>query len=88
MSGLPCSRQRTTKVHFAEIVCDQWNAILLANQVERHAYPESVQFASSPGLPLTVRESQLQGFGASLDVREGSMPARTSLPGARRRKRR
>ena len=33
-------------------------------------------------LRLTVRESQSQGSGASLDVREGSMPAMTLLPGA------
>ena len=33
-------------------------------------------------LRLTVRESQSQGFGASLDVREGSMLATTLLPGA------
>jgi len=33
-------------------------------------------------LRLTVRESQSQGFGAPLDVREGSMLAMTLLPGA------
>lgn len=31
---------------------------------------------------LTVRESQSQGFGASLYVREGSMPAMTLLQAA------
>ena len=65
------------------LVCDRWNPVtLLANQVERHAYPESVQFASSPELRFTVRESQSQGFGASLDVREGRMLPTTLLPGA------
>jgi hypothetical protein len=35
------------------LVCDRWNPVtLLANQVERHAYPESVQFASSPSCGL------------------------------------
>ncbi len=33
-------------------------------------------------LRLTVLESQSQGFGASLDVREGSMLPTTLLPGA------
>ena len=33
-------------------------------------------------LQLTIRELRSQGFGASLDVREGSMLAMTLLPGA------
>ena len=33
-------------------------------------------------LQLTIRESRSRGFGASLDVREDSMLARTLLPGA------
>jgi len=37
------------------LVCDRWNPVtLLANQVERHAYPESVQFASSPSCGLQL----------------------------------
>src|SRR6516165_12422852 len=40
------ARRRST---LRRLVCDRWNAVtLLANQVERHACPESVQFASSP----------------------------------------
>ena len=33
-------------------------------------------------LQLTIRESQSQGFGASLDAPEGSMLPKTLLPGA------
>jgi hypothetical protein len=54
----------------------------LANQVERHAYPESVQIRVESELRFTARELQSQGSGASLDVPESSMPAKTSLPGA------
>jgi hypothetical protein len=65
------------------LVCDRWNPVtLLANQVERHAYPESVQIRVESELRFTVRESQSQGFGASLDAPEGSMLPKTLLPGA------
>ena len=33
-------------------------------------------------LHVTIRESQSRGSGASLDVPESSMPAKTSIPGA------
>jgi hypothetical protein len=65
------------------LVCDRWNPVtLLANQVERHAYPESVQIRVESELQLTIRELRSRGSGASLDVREGSMLAMTLLPGA------
>jgi hypothetical protein len=39
---------RTTR-----LVCGRWNPVaLLANQVERHAYPEFAQFTSSPSCGL------------------------------------
>ena len=78
-----CSRQRTTKIHLRRLVCDRWNpVILLANQVKRHAYPESVPIRVEAELRLTVRESQSQGFGASLDALEGSTLPKTLLQGA------
>ena len=40
------------------------------------------QLADSSELQLTVRESQSQGFGASLGVPENSRLTKTSLPGA------
>src|SRR5260370_42621969 len=44
------------------LVCDRWNPVtLLANQVERHAYPQSVQFASSPSCGLQFAN---RGYGA------------------------
>ena len=72
MNALICSRKQTTKICLAD----------LASQVDRHAYPESVQYASSPERRFTVRESQSQDFGASLDAPEGSMLLKTLLPGA------
>ena len=46
------------------------------------AYAESVAIRVESELRLTVRESQSQGFGASLDVPESSRLAKTLLPGA------
>jgi hypothetical protein len=44
--------------------------------------PDSLKIRGEFELQLTVRESRSRGFGASLDVQEGSMLASTLLPGA------
>jgi hypothetical protein len=87
MSDCPVHVNAQRRSTLLRLVCDRWNPVtLLANQVERHAYRESVQFAASlncaSGLRFTVRESQSQGFGASLDAPEDSMLPKTLLPGA------
>jgi hypothetical protein len=53
MSDLPCSRQRTTKIHLAEI---GWWPVefryFLANQLEQRAHAEFAQFGSSSNCGL------------------------------------
>ena len=49
---------------------------------ERIGLFASTQNEDPSELQLTVRESQSQGFGASLDVPESSMLPKTLFPGA------
>ena len=69
MSGLPGSRQRTMKIHRAEDLIVTSEIRLSIKRSTRSRRIRSIGVESELG--LTVRESQSQGFGASLDVREG-----------------
>ena len=83
MSALIGSRQRTTKINLAEIGLGPVESGYLSRQsigAPRTRRIRAIRVESE--LRFTVRESQSQGCGASLDVREGSMLAMTLLPGA------
>jgi len=82
MSALTGSRQRTTKVHLAEIgLCRVESGYPSCQPNGELRIPRVRPIRTKSALQLTVRESRSQGFDASLDAPEGSMLPKTWLPG-------
>jgi len=59
MSALACcSRQRTTKVHLAEIVRCRWNAVILFATQAKHAHTPNSRNPRRVRAAATIRESR------------------------------
>jgi hypothetical protein len=68
-------RKHESEIAEAKAMVSQQDAEIAADQCSAGPSTTSIRIQLWP----TIRESRSRGLGASLDVREGSMPAKTLL---------